>query len=439
MAVIEKAWDRFPGYVIELHPLDATARARKGDLVLAESDRCLVMKESDHLDQLYFPEADVNWNHFVESDHHTVCPFKGEADYWSLASGGSAEENVLWTYRTPFEEVGGIQGYVAFYHERVEVSVTEHWGLDENDDVTKRFPYWGTGAELTTLMDVAPAGEGRFVAPTFPDPPLGTFFEWARNRPRRNVIEAGQLLGDGIVAASKAVPGQRVTSAYMIFAKAASFDEPLEVNIDVLRRGRTISTIEVRIDQDQRLRAAGMVMMDAGADDLIRSVVDMPDVPGPYESPSLDMSVLGRDLRVVDGAYTHDPEAVGPPEILVWARFKDAPAHQYLHQALLTQSTGHWTIAAAMRPHPGISEAEAHRSISTGIMSTSIAFHDEVDVSEWLLYANPAVYAGRGSAQGQGLVFTRDGRLVASYSVQAIVRGFASDPAAMGKDYSDAM
>ena len=92
-----------------------------------------------------------------------------------------------------------------------------------------------------------------------------------------------------------------------------------------------------------------------------------------------------------------------------------------------------------MLPHPGVSEAQAHVTLSTGIMSTSIAFHDDVDVSEWLLYANPAIYAGRGLVQGEGRVFTRSGRLVASYTVQAMVRQFQTAPGAMGKDYSDAM
>jgi len=62
-----------------------------------------------------------------------------------------------------------------------------------------------------------------------------------------------------------------------------------------------------------------------------------------------------------------------------------------------------------------------------------------VDVSEWLLYANPAVYAGRGLAQGEGRVFTADGRLVATYSVQAMIRGFTAPPAAMGLDDTNAM
>jgi hypothetical protein len=45
-----------------------------------------------------------------------------------------------------------------------------------------------------------------------------------------------------------------------------------------------------------------------------------------------------------------------------------------------------------------------------------------LDVTQWLLYSNPAIWAGKGLAQGQGQVFTQDGRLVASYSVQAMIR-----------------
>ncbi len=253
------------------------------------------------------------------------------------------------------------------------------------------------------------------------------------------MVEGGQLLGQAIVAASKSLPEQRVTSGYMTFAKAAAFDAPVDVSVEVLRPGRTFSTVQVRVDQDGSVRSAGLFLFDGGAPDLISGSVEMPAVAGPYDSAPLDMGVTGRDLRVVDGAYSGDPDLVGPPEIYTWCRFAEAPAQPYLHTALLVQSMTHWTIAAAMRPHPGYGEADAHVTLSTGIMSIGVAFHDDVDVTEWLLYANPAIYAGRGLAQGEGHVFTQDGRLVASYSVQAMIRPFATEPSEMGVDATTAM
>lgn len=427
MTKVESAWGRYPGYRIDLVPCGATARVWYGDLLLAESDACLRVEETDHVDRLYFPEDDVRWDLFAPTDHHTICPFKGEADYWTLTAADPPEENVVWAYRQPFDEVGGIQGHVAFYHERVRVELEDRWSDDDvRATTTNRFPPWGDAGDLLRLIDVQPNGPNRFVGPPYGDV-------------SRNVVEGGQMLAQAIVAASKTIPEQRVTSAYMIFSKAASFDAPLDLNVEVLRPGRTFSTVEVRVDQHDQLRSAGLLLLDAGARNVIRGASEMPSVPGPYDAQPLDMRVRGRDLRIVDGAYSPDPDLVGPPEIYAWVRFRDAPSEPYLHAALLAQSTTHWTIAAAMRPHPGFGEADAHVTLSTGIMSVAIAFHDDVDVTEWLLYANPALYAGRGQAQGEGRVFTEDGRLVATYSVQAMIRAFARDPSALGLDSTNAM
>jgi acyl-CoA thioesterase len=289
-----------------------------------------------------------------------------------------------------------------------------------------RFPLWGDASDLLGLMDVEDQGGGHFVCPAYGDV-------------TRNVVEGGQLLGSAMIAASKTVPGQRVTSAYMVFSKAASFDAPIDFDVEVLRGGKTFSTVEVRASQAGQLRGPAILLMDSGSPDVIRGSVEMPDVPGPSEGEPYDFRMTGRDLRVVDGAYDPDPDRVGPPVIYTWVRFRDAPDQQYLHDALMAQSTTHWTIGAAMRPHKGFGEAEAHRSLSTGIMSIAIALHDPADVTEWLLYANPAIYAGRGLAQGEGHVFTQDGRLVASYTVQAMIRGFARTPESMGMDDTNVM
>ncbi len=424
---IESAWPKYPDYVIDLVPVETIARVWHGDTLLAESRGCLRVEETKHVDRLYFPEADVRWEHFETSVAHTICPFKGQADYWTLTAVDPPEANVVWTYREPFDEVAGLEGYVAFYQERVHIELEEQWpGDDPGDARTVAFPAWGEARDLLALIDVEPTGPTSFVGAPYRDT-------------TRNVVEGGQMLAQAVVAASKTIPDQRVTSAYMIFSRSAAFDAPLDLEVDVLRGGRTFSTVEVRVSQDDKLRSTGLLMLDAGAPDTIRAHVPMPDVAGPRDSVPLDMRVTGRDLRIVDGAYHPDPDRIGPPEIYAWCRFREAPDAPYLHAALMAQSTTHWTIAAAMRPHAGFGEADAHVTLSTGIMSIAMAFHEPVDVTQWLLYANPAVYAGRGLAQGEGHVFTGDGHLVATYTVQAMIRGFAHDPTNLGLDASTAM
>ena len=181
---------------------------------------------------------------------------------------------------------------------------------------TVRFPIWGTADDLATLMDVIPVSDGSFTAPPYPNPPVGTFFSLDWHKERRVVIEGGQLLGAAIVAASKTRPDQRVTSAHVVFVKSASFDEPLRLAVDTRRRGSTLSLFDVKVDQGDALRASALVMTDAGADDLIRHGSPMPDVPGPSDCPRLDMGVLGRDIRVVDGAYPLRDASSGPTRTL---------------------------------------------------------------------------------------------------------------------------
>jgi acyl-CoA thioesterase-2 len=423
-AAVESAWERYPDYRIDLVPVHGTARVWHGDLLLAESTAAVRLIETDHVERLYLPEADIRSELLEPNDHHTVCPFKGEADYWSVAKADPPLEDVLWTYRNPFPQVAGIEGLVGVYHEKIRVEIETRW--PDGATSVAAFPAWGDQDDLVRLLDARPAGPGRFVAPGY-------------HEQTRNVVEGGQLLGQALVAAARMVPDQRLVSAFATFPKAAGFDRPIELSVEPLRLGRSFSTVSVRSEQGGALVAPTLVMLGADAGDVMRDTVAMPQVARPEASEPYEMRVIGRAVRVVDGAYSPDPDRTGPPELYAWLRFRDDPDERCMRQALLAQASTHWTIAAAMRPHPGMGEADAHVTLSTGIMSVAIAFHDDAPLDEWFLYANTATWSGRGLAQGEGRIFSRDGRLLATYSVQAMVRGFAREPAAMGKDHRSAM
>src|SRR5436189_25488 len=59
------------------------------------------------------------------TEHHTRCPYKGEAAYWTIELPGDAvsnrrSENAVWAYPSPYDEVSGLAGYYAFYPNRVD-------------------------------------------------------------------------------------------------------------------------------------------------------------------------------------------------------------------------------------------------------------------------------------------------------------------------------
>ena len=181
----------------------------------------------------------------------------------------------------------------------------------------------------------------------------------------------------------------------------------------------------VNVTQDGRRFASVTLLLDSTAPDVIRHAVSAPDVPGPESCVPYDMWVTGRDLRIADAAYTGDPEApVGPPVIDSWVRFHELPDDPPLHAGLMAQFTGHLSIAAALRPHAGIGEAQAHRTLSTGILAITLSLHAEIRADEWMLYHHVSTYAGDGMTHSECRVHDRAGSLLASFTVDAMVRAF---------------
>ncbi|MDZ7675420.1 MAG: thioesterase family protein [Acidimicrobiales bacterium] len=279
----------------------------------------------------------------------------------------------------------------------------------------QRPPAWGDAADLIAIMDVQHDGDTRYVSPPGPDS-------------ERPVVEASQILGQSIVAASRHTPGRRAVAASMVFPRPASAREPYVIAVEPVTDGRTMSAFATRATQGDRTCGFGTALLDVTAPDVIRHRAAPPEIAGPDQSTPHDMGVTGRELRIVDDAYTGDPEApVGPPELGVWVRFDEVPDDQPIHAGLLAQFTGHISIAAALRPHAGVGQDQAHRTLSTAINAISLSIHADVRADRWMLYHHRSTVAGDGMTHSECRVYDEDRALVASFTVEAMVRAFA-DP-----------
>lgn len=387
-----------------------------GQLV-ARSDACLSVEEPDMTPVLYFPLADIDLDRF--EDHGRRLPSeRGEARLWSIAPAVTASapldgHDVLSSLVAPPAPLHELVGFGAFDQERIRIEITDGRPGDEARDVTiKQFPTWGDAADLIDVMEVRPEGALSF---------LGA----ARSDGRRPVAEGSQMLGQAIVAAGRVAAGRRVVSASMIFLRSADARKPLQFELVELSAGRTFTGLAVQVLQGQRCCAAGTVLLDVPSPDLIRHAADPPAVPGPYECRPYDMGVTGRDIRVAEGAYTDDPDAAaGPPVVDAWVRFREVPDDPVLNAGLLAQFSGHMSIAAALRPHAGVSQAQAHRTISMGINAISLSLHQDVSADEWMLYHHLSTFAGDGMTHSECRVHDIGGDLLASFTVEAMVRPF---------------
>ena len=102
-------------YRIAVEPVDGRVRARIDGRVVADSDDVLVMHETTHGTQCYFPKADLIDDLLVASPFRTFCPFKGTAHHWHLQLPSRLVENAAWSYEAPLREASSVGGHIAFY------------------------------------------------------------------------------------------------------------------------------------------------------------------------------------------------------------------------------------------------------------------------------------------------------------------------------------
>jgi acyl-CoA thioesterase II len=391
---------------VTLGPYPYRARAWWGEVLLAQSASCLCLETDGEPSVLWFPESDIDVSALHEEPPRSDPT--GKIRPWTMQG-----HDVLSVLSEPVDAFDALRGHGTFDPERVRVEVLDGSPDDDERNVTvKRFPTWGDAAHLIEMLDVRPDG------------PLA----WtgaARSDGRRPVVEGSQMLGQAIVAAGRHAPGRRAVSANMIFVRGADAGVPLRFELEELSAGRTFTSLRVQVLQGDRCCASGTLLLNDPSPDVVRHEVEPPDVPGPYECPAYDMAVTGRDLRVVDGAYTDDPGApIGPPTLDCWVRFRSVPDDPALHAGLLAQFTGHMPIAAALRPHEGVGQAMAHRTLSTGINAITLSVHRDVHADEWMLYHHFSTFAGAGMTHAECRVHGLGGELIASFGVDAMVRPF---------------
>jgi acyl-CoA thioesterase len=266
-------------------------------------------------------------------------------------------------------------------------------------------------AELIGVLDLEPAGDGRFRARNLVGGPGGVVF-------------GGQLLAQAIVAGATVDPSKQVGSVHTVFSRGAAPDQPLDIEVEPMHLGRALASATVSVRQGERLCTRSLVLLSAAEPDLIRHGAEPPRVGGPAEAVPLEGEGDFWEVRVVDGVSLVDPDAVGPPELLVWSRFPGAEATGVLGEALLSYATDGFLIGTAMRPHEGVGQSMSHVTISTSVLTHTLSFHEPIDAGGWYLLVHESPYAGRGRSYGRAHVFSEEGRLVASFVQDNMIRSF---------------
>jgi uncharacterized protein (DUF427 family) len=114
---------RDPYHRVDVRRSERHVRVAVGGRTLAESRRPLLVFETDLPTQYYLPPEDVATELLTESGTRTVCPYKGQATYYSADIGDRTVDDVAWTYPDPLPDNREIAGFVAFTPSKVDREV----------------------------------------------------------------------------------------------------------------------------------------------------------------------------------------------------------------------------------------------------------------------------------------------------------------------------
>ena len=122
-------FEKHPGHRITTKPAGSRVQIRFDGETIADTRDAVLLEEPMGGSTVspvvyYIPRKDVKMDRLVRTSHHTYCPFKGNASYYSLRHG---PENAAWSYEQPYDEMVAIKDLLAFYPDKVEsiVAVAE--------------------------------------------------------------------------------------------------------------------------------------------------------------------------------------------------------------------------------------------------------------------------------------------------------------------------
>jgi len=252
-------------------------------------------------------------------------------------------------------------------------------------------------------------------------------------------VFGGQVIGQALVAACRTVEDVAARpphSLHAYFLLGGDPKVPIIYEVDRIRDGRSFTTRRVVAIQHGHAIFSMSVSFHLHEQGLAHQV-KMPDVPMPEALPSetemkekiwpLMPEPVRRyyererpiELRPVElGRYLGEKSEDG--RFHVWIRatgtLPDAPG---IHQCVLAYASDMMLLDSALIPH---GRSVFDKDIMGASLDHALWFHRPFRADEWLLYAqdSPNLFGSRGFSRG--LIFARDGTLIASVAQEGLLR-----------------
>ena len=109
-----------PDHPITIARNEKRVRVEFAGCTVADTANALRLTEASYKPVLYIPRSDADMTLLAPTNHHTHCPYKGDASYFTVTVDGRSAENAVWSYEQPYPAMSEIKEYLAFYPDRVD-------------------------------------------------------------------------------------------------------------------------------------------------------------------------------------------------------------------------------------------------------------------------------------------------------------------------------
>jgi acyl-CoA thioesterase-2 len=250
-------------------------------------------------------------------------------------------------------------------------------------------------------------------------------------------VYGGQVIGQALVAAVRTVEAGRAPhSMHAYFILPGDPKVPIIYDVDRIRDGKSFTTRAVTARQHGHAIFTMQVSFHADEQGLDHQA-KMPDVPAPESLPS-EAEMRQKMLPTMPDPVRRYYERERPIELRpvefdryggkkypdgrfhIWIRATARlPDDAAIHQCVLAYASDMTLLDASLAPH---GRTLFEKEFMAASLDHALWLHRPFRADDWLLYAqdSPNLHGARGFSRG--LIFTRDGTLVASVAQEGLVR-----------------
>ncbi|MCC6949382.1 MAG: acyl-CoA thioesterase II [Bradyrhizobiaceae bacterium] len=249
-------------------------------------------------------------------------------------------------------------------------------------------------------------------------------------------VFGGQVIGQALVAATRTVDDRAAHSLHAYFILPGDPKVPIIYEVDRIRDGGSFTTRGVKAIQHGKA-IFSMIASFHREETGFSHQAEMPKVPPPEELPGED-EMKARVLPMMPDPVRRYYERERPiemrpvqfarylsrdhrePRFHVWMRTTaPLPEDPAIHQCVLAYASDMMLLDSALIPH---GRTVFEKSIQGASIDHALWFHRPFRADEWLLYAQDTPNADGARGFARGLIFKRDGTLIASVAQEGLIR-----------------